>query len=48
MKRYGKGRVYVNVLGHFAETWRRDDYLTSVLQGIRIAAGRIPADFSTP
>jgi cytochrome c len=48
LKRYGKGRVYVNVLGHFAETWRRDDYLTSVLQGIRIAAGRIPADFSTP
>ena len=48
IKRYGKGRVYVNVLGHFAETWRRDDYLTSVLQGIRIAAGRIPADFSTP
>jgi type 1 glutamine amidotransferase len=48
IKRYGQGRVYVNVLGHFAETWRRDDYLTSVLQGIRIAAGRIPADFTTP
>jgi cytochrome c len=48
VKRYGKGRVFVNVLGHFAETWRRDDYFTSILQGIRIAAGRIPADFSTP
>ena len=47
IRRYGKGRVYVNVLGHFADTWMRDDYLTSILQGIRIAAGRLPADFST-
>jgi type 1 glutamine amidotransferase len=46
IRRYGKGRVYVNVLGHFAETWHRPDYLTSVLQGIRIAAGRVAADFS--
>jgi type 1 glutamine amidotransferase len=46
IKRYGTGRVYVNVLGHFADTWRRDDYLTSLLQGIRIAAGRVAADFS--
>jgi len=37
----------VNVLGHFPHTWRREDYLTSVLQGIRIAAGRLPADFGT-
>jgi type 1 glutamine amidotransferase len=48
IRQYGKGRVYVNVLGHFGDTWRRDDYLTSVLQGIRIAAGRLPADFSAP
>ena len=48
IRRYGKGRVYVNVLGHFAETWKRDDYLTSVLQGIRIAAGRLATDFSVP
>ncbi len=46
IKHYGKGRVYVNVLGHFGETWKRDDYLTSILQGIRIAAGRMPADFT--
>ena len=46
IRRYGKGRVYVNVLGHFAETWMRDDFLTSILQGIRIAAGTLPADFS--
>jgi type 1 glutamine amidotransferase len=47
IKHYGKGRVYVNVLGHFPDTWMRDDYLTSVLQGIRIAAGRLPADFGS-
>ena len=46
IRQYGTGRVFVNLLGHFAETWRRQDYLDSVLQGIRIAAGRIPADFS--
>lgn len=46
IRRYGKGRVFVNVLGHFGDTWRRQDYLDSVLQGIRIAAGRIPADFT--
>jgi type 1 glutamine amidotransferase len=47
IRHYGDGRVYVNVLGHYADTWRRQDYLTSVLQGIRIAAGRLAADFST-
>jgi type 1 glutamine amidotransferase len=46
IRRYGKGRVYVNLLGHFGDTWKRDDYFNSVLQGIRIAAGRVPADFS--
>ena len=46
IRRYGQGRVYVNVLGHFADTWGRQDYLTSVLQGVRIAAGRVAADFS--
>ena len=48
VRRYGQGRVYVNVLGHFGDTWKRDDYLTSILQGIRIAAGRLQADFSAP
>ena len=47
IRRYGRGRVYVNLLGHFGDTWRRQDYLDGVLQGIRIAAGRLPADFST-
>jgi len=46
IRQYGKGRVYVNLLGHFGDTWKRDDYFNSVLQGIRIAAGKVPADFS--
>lgn len=48
IRQYGKGRVFVNLLGHFGDTWRRQDYLDSVLQGIRIAAGRVPADFRVP
>ena len=46
IRRYGRGRVYVNLLGHFGDTWRRDDYLEGILQGIRIAAGTVSADFS--
>jgi type 1 glutamine amidotransferase len=46
IKRHGEGRVYVNVLGHYGDTWRRPDYVFSVLQGLRLAAGRLPADFS--
>jgi type 1 glutamine amidotransferase len=46
IRQYGKGRVYVNLLGHFGDTWKRDDYFNSVLQGIRIAAGKTAADFS--
>ena len=46
IRRYGKGHVYVNLLGHFGDTWKRDDYFNGVLQGIRIAAGKLPADFS--
>jgi type 1 glutamine amidotransferase len=46
IRQYGKGRVYVNLLGHFGDTWKRDDYFNGVLQGIRIAAGKVPADFS--
>jgi len=46
IRRYGQGRVFVTVLGHFADVWKSPAYLEHVLQGMRIAAGRIPADFS--
>jgi type 1 glutamine amidotransferase len=44
-RRYGQGRVFVTVLGHFGDNWHRPDFVQHVLQGLRIAAGRLPADF---
>ena len=46
IRNYGQGRVFVTVLGHFADVWHSPAYLQHVLQGMRIAAGRVPADFS--
>jgi glucose/arabinose dehydrogenase/type 1 glutamine amidotransferase len=46
IRKYGQGRVFVTVLGHFGDVWRSPAYLQHVLQGMRIAAGRVPADFS--
>jgi type 1 glutamine amidotransferase len=45
-RRYGQGRVFVTVLGHFGDNWHRPDFVQMVLQGLRIAAGRLPADFT--
>jgi type 1 glutamine amidotransferase len=46
VRRYGEGRVFATVLGHFGDVWHRPDYLQHVLQGLRVAAGRVPADFT--
>jgi glucose/arabinose dehydrogenase len=46
IRNYGQGKVFVTVLGHFADVWHSPAYLQHVLQGMRMAAGRIPADFS--
>jgi type 1 glutamine amidotransferase len=46
IKRHGEGRVFVTVLGHFGDVWKTPAYQQHVLQGIRIAAGRLPADFT--
>jgi type 1 glutamine amidotransferase len=45
LRRYGDGRVFVTALGHFADVWQDPGFLEHVLQGLRIAAGRVPADF---
>ncbi len=45
IKRHGEGRVFVTVLGHFGNVWKTPGYQQHVLQGIRIAAGRLEADF---
>jgi glucose/arabinose dehydrogenase len=46
IRNYGQGRVFVTVLGHFADVWHNPAYVQHVLQGMRIAAGRVPADFT--
>ena len=46
MRTYGDGRVFVTKLGHFPDVWTNPGYLTHLLQGMRMAAGRIDADFS--
>lgn len=46
IRRHGEGRVFVTVLGHFGHVWENPAYREHVLQGIRIAAGTVEADFS--
>ncbi len=42
--RYGKGRVYVNVLGHTKEVWDAPWFKTMIVQGIHWAMGETPLD----
>ena len=46
IRSYGKGKVFVTVLGHFADVWRNPAFLEHVVQGTRMVAGRLPADIS--
>ena len=46
VKKYGEGRVFSTVLGHFGDNWQRPDFVQHVMQGLRIAAGTVPADFT--
>lgn len=46
IRRHGDGRVFVTVLGHFGDVWKTPGYQQHVLQGLRIAAGRVEADFT--
>lgn len=46
IRTYNGGRVFVTKLGHFADVWTTPDFLTHLLQGMRMVAGRIDADFS--
>ena len=41
---YGQGRVFATILGHFRDTWHRPEFVQHLLTGMRIAAGRLPAD----
>lgn len=46
IRQHGEGRVFVTVLGHFGHVWEMPEFREHVLQGIRIAAGELEADFS--
>ncbi|AHG89214.1 protein of unknown function DUF1080 [Gemmatirosa kalamazoonensis] len=46
VRRHGQGRVFATVHGHFGDVWHRPDFLQHLLQGLRIAAGTVPADFT--
>lgn len=46
LRRHEGGRVFVTALGHFAEVWSNSDYQRHLTQGIRVAAGRVDADFT--
>ena len=42
--RYGKGRVYVNALGHTKEVWDADWFEKMIVQGIHWAMAELPLD----
>lgn len=45
IREYGEGRVFATKLGHFGDIWRNPDFLEHLLEGLRQAAGRVPAEF---
>ena len=42
--RYGKGRVYVNALGHTTEAWDNKHFQTMMVNGILWTLGELPLD----
>ena len=48
IRTHNGGRVFVTKLGHFPDVWTTPDYLQHLLQGMRMAAGRLAtaANFS--
>ena len=41
---YGQGRVFATILGHFRDTWQRPEFVQHLVAGMRMAAGRTPAE----
>ena len=46
VREHNGGKVFYTKLGHFPDVWTTPDFLQHLLQGMRMAAGRIDADFS--
>ncbi len=47
MREHKGGRVFMTKLGHFPEVWTNPAFLQHLLQGMRMAAGRIQANFAS-
>jgi len=45
VRKHDGGSVFVTKLGHFPEVWQNEGYRTHLLQGLRMVAGRVPAEF---
>ena len=46
MRHHGNGRVFITKLGHFPDVWTTPAFVTHLLEGMRMAAGHTPTDFS--
>ena len=46
LREHDGGRVFATKLGHFADVWTTPAFVEHLLQGLRMVAGRLPADFS--
>ncbi|MCZ6617875.1 MAG: ThuA domain-containing protein [Gammaproteobacteria bacterium] len=47
LREHKGGRVFMTKLGHFPEVWTNPVFLQHLLQGMRMTAGRIPANFAS-
>jgi len=47
VRQYGKGRVFVNALGHFNDVWDMPGMQKTWLEGVKWAMGLVPGD-ATP
>ncbi|MBX2819037.1 MAG: ThuA domain-containing protein [Rhodothermaceae bacterium] len=45
VRKHDGGSVFVTKLGHFPAVWQNEGYRMHVLQGLRMVAGRVPAEF---
>lgn len=46
IREHNGGKVFYTKLGHFADVWTNPGFVQHILQGMRMAAGRIDVDFS--
>lgn len=47
LREHNGGRVFMTKLGHFPDVWTNPAFIQHLLQGMRMTAGRIPANFAS-